>query len=327
MTIQSFKGVSSIAALGILAACGGNTTSGGVALSSGEAARQVLSSNFADVGAALDAGETLSARAIATSTVVRNYDDQTTAVVDGTLVQISQNAAGELTMVIDGNEVAFATSDRRVESNGEVFGYEQDGSNFYYNLFSWNGELDELINSETSANPVGFYYEEPDSPSGLTGFVIVGAETSELPATGSSEYNGYARITIFPAENMTSFGDTRERLRSDEVTINVDFGAATISGSMGDLEYQEPPNDGDERFAVAGSIIMEETSINANGYSGNLTLDAAALEDSDLASADFGTYSGTFFGEGAAETGGTISVTADDADGVTSNGFGFFVAD
>ena len=69
---------------------------------------------------------------------------------------------------------------------------------------------------------------------------------------------------------------------------------------------------------------MDETSISSNGFVGTLTLDSAAQADTDLTSAEIGTYSGTFYGEDAAVTAGTITMQSSNTDGESFNGFGFF---
>lgn len=328
MTKVFTKGLLCTSALAILTACGGSSTGGGVSIDSAEAGRQLFAADFGDLAAALEAGETVSARAVGTSALQRDYENQSSSLLDDVLVQVSKNSAGELSLIINGEEVAFATGDRFIENDGRVFGYEQDGSNFYYNLFSWNGELDELISEDGPvARPVAFYFETPDSSTASQGYAILGTETGpdNLPTTGSANLEGYSVVAIFPEENLTSFGSSRERLRSD-VTMTVDFANNMISGEMTNLEAQDTPDNGNGRADLAGTIIMEDATFNANGYSGNLTLDDAALASTELSNANLGTYSGTFYGDEGQATAGTITSTFENENG-SYNAYGFFVAD
>lgn len=323
------RGFGTVSILGLLAACGGSSTGGGISISQAEADRQLFAADLGALSEALDAGETVTARSVASSALIRNYATQSSELADDVLVQVKKNADGELSLIVDGTEVAFATGDRRIEEDGDVFGYEQDGDNFYYNLFSWDGDLDELLTgNDSSARPVAYYFETPGSDTALLGYAIIGTETGagDLPSTGTAELDGYAVIGLFPEENLANFASARERLRAD-VEITADFANDTLSGEMTNLVLQSTPNDGDVRTDIAGVITMEETSLNANGFEGRLTMDAAGLADaSNITDANVGTYGGTFYGEDAEQAAGTISTRFENDNGVF-NGYGFFTTD
>lgn len=310
-----------------LTACGGSTSSGteivGVTLPAAEAASQVFATGTGDLGDALSAGEPLAARNVSSASILRIYDAKTSEPLNAD-VQIVQNADGELGLIVDGVRHNFTAAERKVEDDGKVYGYEFDDSeDSYYNLFSWKGELDEAVASGNGyASPFEYYFDSGDGNAKL-GFVVVGTETAAagLPTTGSAEFTGSSTINIFPAENFTSHSEVRQRVRGD-VVMDVNFLDSTISGAISDLKLRVPGSDDDN--SVAGVISMEETGINANGYRGDLSMDAAGVAAFEIATSDIGEYSGAFYGPGAEETGGAIVTTTKTEDG-TYNGVGFFV--
>jgi hypothetical protein len=312
-----------------LTACGGSTSSGsevvGVTLPASEAALQVFATGTGDLGDALAAGETLAARNVSSASILRIYDAKTSEPLNAD-VQIVQNADGELGLIVDGVRHNFTAAERKVEDDGKVYGYSADGSRTdgsFYNLFSENGEINEAIASGNGyASPFNYYFDSGDGK-GKHGFVVVGTETAAagLPTTGSAEFTGSSTINIFPAENFTSFSEVRQRVRGD-VTMDVNFLDSTISGAISDLKLRVPGSDDDN--PVAGVISMEETGMNANGYRGDLIMNAAGVAAFEIATSDIGKYSGAFYGPGAEETGGAIVTTTKTEDG-TYNGVGFFV--
>jgi len=108
-----------------------------------------------------------------------------------------------------------------------------------------------------------------------------------------------------------------------EIAMTADFGAGEIWGTIGNTTIEDP-EDG-ERDAVEGTIAMDKTTFDNNGFAGTLTADADFISDIDVNSAE-GTYSGAFYGPNAEQVAGalTFGIGADDG---SLNGNGYFSAD
>lgn len=321
--MKKYELLTASTALIALSACGGTTGPTPVEISASEAALQIFATGTGDLGGALNDGETLTARSVGAASVLRTYDGGLTEQIDPQ-VQIARNTNGELSLIVDGVAHDFDTADRRIEPGGEVYGYDDCDGNFCYSLFSWSGEIDEAVAvGEGFASAFTYYFETEDSPTGASGYFVVGTETqnSELPDMGTATFEGYAVVNVVPTEGFTDFGPQRERLRGD-VQMNVGFTDGTVSGVMDNLTYRIGSGSED---SVAGSIIMNETVFDVNGYRGSLSLDETAQARFADGTALNAEYSGSFYGPDAEETGGAISGMASSADGDT-NLYGFFIA-
>ena len=323
--MKKFELFTATTALMALSACGGGSTGPtAVEIAASEAALQIFASGTGDIGDALNDGETLTARSVGAASILRTYDGGSTEQV-APQVQIARNSSGELTLVVDGIAHDFVTADRFVEPGGEVYGYDDcDSGNSCFSLFSWSGEIDEAVASGNGyASAFTYYFETEDSPTGTSGYFVVGTETrdADLPDMGTATFEGYAVVNVVPTDGFTDFGDQRERLRGD-VEMNVGFADGTISGVMDNLTYRVGRGSDDP---VAGSIIMNEAVFDVNGYRGSLSLDETAQAGFAEGATLDAEYSGAFFGPDAVETGGAISGSTSSADG-DANLYGFFIA-
>lgn len=312
----------SAAMLAALAACDSGSGSGAS-----------TTRNFAaDAGTAvkaLDDGKTLTAQEGGVASVDVNFGGGPTALVAHD-VAIKKNASGELSLIIDGVEQAFTTADRFIEPDGSSFGYDinDPAGNRFIGLFSQNGELDTVLDPNNpsylqvwsfSTNQVG-----PDpNANEPRGFAVVGTETqaAALASLPSATYSGYAQIDTYPTTGFVNSATSRSRVNGD-LSMAADFGAATIFGSIGNLDGNGP---GQPNAPIAGSIAMDQTAISGNGFAGTLTPDATFLADTGV-SGTTGSYAGTFYGPSADQLGGTMTLTGSE-NGQAFNGIGFFRGD
>ncbi len=285
---------------------------------------------------ALEDGKVLSAQEGGSAAVSLNYATGETSLTDASF-KLRKNSDGELTYTVNGVEKAFKPTDRLVEADGKVYGYNvQNGGdgNVFTSLFSYQGELDATLDT---ANPNylqvwGYQTNEVNAAApgqggepNLKGFAVVGTETrtSTLSGIPTATYTGRARIDGVPDTGFVDNGTSRARNRAD-LTMTADFGAGTMSGAMNNITY-EPP--GGVIIPLAGSIAMNSSTISGNSYSGTLTPDAAYTADTGVTLDASSRYSGAFYGPAADQTGGTLSLSGTDGGGSGFNGVGYFSAD
>jgi hypothetical protein len=160
----------------------------------------------------------------------------------------------------------------------------------------------------------------------LRAFAIVGAETRDtaLPTLGTATFTAGARLDVYPTAGFVNNTDSRTRINSD-VSMFADFGGGTISGKMTDIAIRRP---GEASFTPRpGTWAMEEAPFAVNGFTGKLTPDADYLAASPGATVDASSsYSGAFYGPGAEEVGGVLSISGVGQNGLPFNGIGAFSA-
>lgn len=315
--------------LAALAACGSD---GGSIGGSGTPTTRNFAADAGTAAKALDDGKTLTAQAGGVASVDVNFGGGPTALVPHD-VAIRKNANGELSLIIDGVEQAFTAADRFFDPSdppGVSFGYDisDPANNRFVSLFSNFGDLDTVLDPNSpnylqvwqfSTNQVG---TDPNANE-PRGFAVVGTETqaSALSVLPSATYSGRARIDTYPAAGFVNTATSRSRVNGD-LSMAADFGAATISGSIGNLDGNGP---GQANAPIAGSIAMDQTAITGNGFAGSLSPDAAFLAATGVSGVN-GSYAGSFYGPSADQLGGTMSLTGTQ-NGQAINGIGFFRGD
>ncbi|MFN3973130.1 MAG: transferrin-binding protein-like solute binding protein [Gemmobacter sp.] len=310
---QIFRLTTSTAILAALAACGSSTTP--------------TTRNFAETAGtavkALDDGKTLTAQEGGSSAANLNYSNGETSQATASFA-LKKNAAGELTFTVNGVEQAFATADRFVETDGSVYGYDisDPGNDRFVGLFSHTGTLDETLDPANTSNMQIWGYQTNQitgGPRNVRGFAVVGTETTAaaLATLPSATYSGRARLDSFPTTGFVNNETSRTRTRGD-VNMAANFGAGTISGQITNITRQAP---GGTQLGVAGSVSMDPTTINGNGFAGTLTPNATLLTSTGISGAS-GTYGGTFYGPAGQQVGGTMTLSGTEgATGFVSTGF------
>ena len=327
-----------LATLCVLAACGGGGGDGVTRgptptpvdttynIPAGEVRNYQDTTPGGDAGGAIAAGETLTARSVGSSALRLDYDADTTAPAGRPQVAVTRNASGALTLIVDGDEQYAFTDADRVGNAGGDFGFETYGpggpcevSNECVAIYSYTGPIDDLLSGGNGYAEVVGYQTNIDSgvPGERRGFAVFGLETREaaLAALPSATYSGRAGIEAFSSTGFDGVSTSRTAVRGD-LAMAANFGSGTISGEVTNLEIEEGFAGYDP---LAGSLVMEQTRFDVNGFQGNLaagpgyTVTNPAL----LASA---TYSGAFYGPEADEVGGTIS-----GSGGGANAVGYFL--
>jgi len=333
-----------LAVTGLLVACGNSSKNAEMssALSverpdaAEEAARTFATSDTDVVGKVLEDGATLAARSLAVAGQTLNYSDDgpdagKTGLVSGTTATISKNADGELTAVINGKTYAFTSDQRKIEVDGDIYGYSvsDDENSVYYSLFSHAGEIDELLDEagDRFAVPINFQtnQEFEGGEPNLKVWAVLGAETPDdvVAAMPTATYSGRMRMDIAPNEGWENHGTSRTTLRGDDVNLVANFGAGTVSGSVTGLRTRDPGESDYE--TLNGAIVLNEGDIVANGFGGTMTPNAALSDD--INGGFSGNYSGAFYGPAADEASGVMTVTGTNEDGQGYNAAGYFVTD
>lgn len=310
----------STAILVALSACGSSSSSSS---SSTPTTRQ-----FADTAGtaskALDDGATLTAQAGGSSALNLNYATGDTSLADASFA-LKKNADGELTFTVNGVEQAFTEADRSL-FEGQVFGYQiaDEENDKFVGLYSYFGTLDESLDTDNDRYLQIWGYQSNqinNGPPDLRGYAVVGTETrpDALAALPSATYLGRARIDSYDTTGFVQNNVSQTQVRSD-LNMTANFGSGTISGQMTNFEVRGQDQPG---VNIAGTISMDETSINGNGFSGTLTPDAALLAASQNSSLS-GTYGGSFYGPEGEQVGGTLAISGMGDEGDSFVGAGFF---
>lgn len=127
-----------------------------------------------------------------------------------------------------------------------------------------------------------------------------GFETNpdNMPGTGTASYSG-------EMVGVASKGGTQYDISGD-VSMTANFGTGRISGNI----------DTNDTF---NNIVLNETGISGNKFSGNATVESSAAAGAFGDSAS-GNYRGAFYGPSAEEVGGTFLIR--DGDNFAAGGFG-----
>lgn len=319
--------------LGLSACSGSNDNGRQIEISQQEEAARIFSSGNGDLGQVLGNGRIVTARQIAMAGINLNYNADTTELTEMTEFRVQQNANGEFTLSLNGSVWEFVEADREPNEEGEVYGYfteaECNTTDECVSLFNYTGEIDDLKSSGNgfheilSAQSNQVDAGQPD----LRAFAVIGTETrdGDLSSLGTATYTGRARIDVYPETGFENNSGSRTRLQSNNLTMEANFGAGTISGSMDELQARGPGES--DYTSIGGVLTMEETSFQVNGFAGDLSADAAFATATGATFDANSTYSGAFYGANAEEVGGVISMSGSDSDGEPFNAIGMFTAD
>jgi hypothetical protein len=281
-----------------------------------------------DAGGALQDGETLTARKVGVIGQLLNYDTGETGPTSAS-VSITENAEGGHDVILNGQLLKFTAADRKVETDGSSNGYDISNSatSVFSSMLNRTGDLDDLLNSGNGYAEVLYVQTNqivPGEPN-TAAYAVIGTETkdADLKALPTATYAGKARVDIVPATGFRSLGLDRTSLRSD-MTMTADFGKGEVSGSLTAITLEAPGTG--TRAAVAGSLSLDKTTFDQNGFAGTVSPDATFIGNAGLQSGS-GTYSGAFYGPNAEEVAGTLGFTGTEVGGSGLNGYGYFIGD
>lgn len=296
-----------------------------------------------DANKALDPSNTktqgkLSASNATSSAVVvhadfNDPDNSTVSVADPQKFSIAKNKDGSVTVTLNGESETYTSADMdgelRTNSTDPITaanseGYvKTDGKGVSHAIYTHSADnLAQLASDKQYAHIWEYFWTNDGWKTAKQGFAVVGVETNpdDLPKTAVANYKGKAFARVYDAKGDPS----TYRVFRGATNMTADFGAKTMSGSITQLTAEDRPDT--TRQNVAGAINMESTAIQRNGYAGKLSLDATAKSALGVKNTDGSTYSGRFYGPGAAETAGVLGLNVANTDGSASVGYGRFSA-
>ena len=182
-----------------------------------------------------------------------------------------------------------------------------DGS--LHSLWSWGGNWLEYADGNTQYQyliPIGIAHTSTPAGGSTDFFTVIGLEPDpgNLTLATSAAFDGESRINFFSVDN----GDFVAAVRTD-LTLNVDFGAQTISGrlhgfqSRRDGVFQDLPTNPNQ------VINILETRMDGNGFSTTLAYDPTSCDNATPCAIDGlpnSFFEGKFYGNAAQESGGTL---------------------
>ncbi|UUP19636.1 transferrin-binding protein-like solute binding protein [Nitratireductor thuwali] len=241
-------------------------------------------------------------------------------------VKIEKTADGYI-LHASGEKVAFTAAE---DKGGyyELVVKNQNGHDrtigYFYAAFD---DLAALQASDSSMVPLGYGIRVKDGDAAATaddadgfvnGFTIVGLETnpSAMPKTGTASYQGGAQIQAHPkvVDYDPGAPDMVERIRyRGDAMLSADFGAGTVSGTVAlndrRFSYTKSPNSSNDPTVAGAALTLETADIIGNGFSSELTANAAAATQmaTDGISADTqATAVGRFYGTDAGQVGAIV---------------------
>ena len=307
----------------LLSACGGGD---------GIMSTRTFAADTPTPALALAEGKTLTAQAVQTAAMKTDYANSTTSIKDS-VVSISKNAGGELSLTVNGETYDFDAADRGLEPDGTTSYYytvsgeeDADGNPRYYVLNSYNDSINDIVNGDTDKAVFLMNYMDikddivAGESVGERGWFVVGSETqaAALGEFTTKSYSGRLRGEAYDTEGFSSVGN-RNEFRSNDLTLTANFEANTISGTAGNLLVRQRVR-GDavpEFVEVGGAFLFQDGTISGADFSGNLSVDDTFKNSLGTESVD-ASFSGSFFGAEGEAVGGVIKGTATDADGVAT---------
>ena len=304
----------------LLSACGG---------SDGITSTRTFAADTPTPALALAEGKTLTAQAVQTAAMKTDYENGTTSIKES-VVSISKNAGGELSLTVNGETYDFDAADRQLESDGTTsYSYnvdgdeDADGNPRYIVLVSYNGSINDIVNGEsTEVVYLAKYLDTTDDieagvSNGELGWFVVGSETqaAALGEFTTKSYSGRLRGEALDSEGFSTVG-TRVEFRSNDLTLTANFEANTISGTAGNLySRQRVRGETTPDYAeVDGAFLFQDGTINGADFSGNLSVDDTYKANSGIESVE-ATFSGSFFGVEGGAVGGVIKGSSTSANG------------
>ena len=314
------------ASLSALAACGGGSSgSDDPLISAEEDVLRVFADADGDGNPDQDAadvlarGDMLVARRVSSTSWQENYNDGmgdagSYAFIDGVLslegdgddLLVSFPYNGSTTTIRIVNAATIDTNSVTISDGG-----------IFFDFFIGSGGLTiaDLLDDSVGqgyAHRVGVYYNDGTELFGSQTEAIIGAETRDSmideleTANATVSYDGFGSIRIrYDDADWNTFNANLD----GDLSMSANFGSGTISGEMSNLFLDINAGSTDiDSYGVDGSLLMDETSIEANAFSGSISADATlASGDEEVtgALADVG-YSRAFYGDAAQEIGGVV---------------------
>ena len=313
------KTTTCLGSIALLAACG-SSADGTIVISAEEEALRIFAEDAGDIADVLASEGRLAAREVSEATWRENYategSDGAYTSVDG-VVEIEGDGDDLLvTFAIAGDPSPDVIRIVDAASIDEGF-VTIDTEGLFFDLFVGGGLTIADLLDDTSgsgyARRIGIYYGQSGDGFGLQTETVFGTETTDamIADLGMTDavatYDAFGQIRI--RRDDADWNIFNANLSGD-ISMEADFGAGTVSGEMGNLFFEEfAGNTEVDDFEVDGSIIMNETSIQANAFGGSLSADAALTDDDPgIGSVVAGVgYSGAFYGPEAEEIGGTFA--------------------
>ena len=315
----------------LLSACGGGD---------GVMTTRTFAADTPTPALALAEGKTLTAQAGQTAAMKTDYENATTSIKES-VVSISKNAGGELSLTVNGETYDFDAADRQLESDGTTSYYyqvsgeeDEDGNPRYFVLSSYNSSINDVVNGDSTDVVYLMDYMDikDDVAAGVSvgerGYFVVGSETqaAALGEFTTMSYAGRLRGHAYDAEGFSTT-QTRTEFRSNDVTLTANFEENIISGTAGNIRMrQRVRGEAAPDFAsVDGEFLFQDGTIQGADFAGTFSSDDTLKANLRTESVD-ASFSGSFFGAEGEAVGGVVKGSVTDADGVATI-VGAFTAD
>lgn len=142
----------------------------------------------------------------------------------------------------------------------------------------------------------------------LVGFGVysVGSQTplSSMPTTGTATYSGGAIGAVVVNSSGTSYG-----LSSSSVTLNANFGANSITGTIANISAYSVSNAGTAPVGTMNDINLTGGTISGNSFTGSAAASSTPGTAVNITGAT-GSFLGSFYGPAAQEAGGTFNLSS-----------------
>ena len=222
----------------------------------------------------------------------------------------------EITYMIDGTErpIRFTASDHGADPMGNEDTYYKELGNWIYTV-EVETPRGSTVDDESEFDHFDIYFAEafekgetpPLLAGGGVGYFVHGAATQVLP-TGTANYSGRFRAKLIGPDSEPPTTPSKGWLRSDDLTLSLDFTTSTVSGAIEDIEQrprgQDSYNSLTGRFTIDGEMAE---SASGPGLTAELTgAGELAAWDVDM--------EGRVFGPQATEVGGVVMGAKSDGD-------------
>jgi 2-dehydro-3-deoxy-D-gluconate 5-dehydrogenase len=188
---------------------------------------------------------------------------------------ISRNDDGGVDVTVDGTTHSFTDADQ------ETFGWQRSDDGDFAGVFSWNGQVDDVLDENNTANSQIWSYFLYDSDADVLtdGFAVVGTQTTAdavAARSATAEYRGYATMR---ARDTNAHMDDRTDLQAGTPPARAGGGAgAGRSGGGGGRRFAEIKADFSDPSCA--ERVVEET-VSALGGAGILVNNAGVIRRND----------------------------------------------
>jgi hypothetical protein len=230
--------------------------------------------------------------------------------------QLSTDASGTIAATANGFDLTVPTASGATTfaiSNSQTFSTTANGATI-------KGAFTSGIASNLTYSTYGAW--ETTSASGaVTGQGVFaagipgGGQSGDRPASGSAAYSG-------KATGYASLSSGEQHLLNGNVTLNANFGANTILGSVTGITTQEinATTRALDSAVAAADITLSAGVITGTAFSGTAMAGDPGNIDRLQTQGAVGTFGGHFYGVGAAEAAGSMQLTKPDMNIIASFG-------